>query len=130
MSAGVDNTPAEQIIHDATMNVAVEVALNAITVAVPFLGFPVIKQIFFFLSKKLIDSVYVEIAKKFAFTFIAMVEENHRSDYEEAKEKLRMAIDFPVATQKDESDAEIQKAITEYKAKLRALIVMPTKPIA
>lgn len=130
MSAGVDNTEFERIVHSTVMDVAVEAALNAITVAVPFLGFPVIKQVFFFVAKKLIDAVYVEIARGIAFQVIGMNVEKENAEYKEAVTALKNKIDFPTSTQKDEANAEIEKARLEFEEKLRILIRFPVKPRA
>ena len=83
--------------------------------AFPFLGIPIIKQVFTFFAKKIIDQFYDEASTKAKFIAIEFRVRRDLNEYNYAKEELKKAIDT-----KDED--QINEAKEKFKLRLAAFI--------
>jgi hypothetical protein len=104
---------AERVIKNLLLEVALKAALTQICVEIPALGLPVIRQLFFFLSTKLVEVVYDHLEQAVNFAIIDVKVDGKHRDYEAAVSKLREALI---------KNEEIDKAQEEFKSRLRSLI--------
>jgi hypothetical protein len=112
------NKPAQSVanmINFAIYDVAVNVAEAAAISQVPFLGLPVIKQVFHFVLSKMAGLIYVPLATGSIFTVIKIQTDSQKKEYAEAEGKLRLA--------NLSGDPEaIRKATDEFKKSFRRLV--------
>lgn len=115
----------EKTIHSLIFDVALEAALAEAIILVPFLGFPIIKQIFYFIARNLMELVYKQLALATIFTMIDIDVENQRLTYEAARTALKKELSKPEDLK---NETERQAAVEEFRRKLRDLIKFP-KPV-
>ena len=117
-----DSSDPTQVIHHLVIDVALQAALQAVTAAIPFLGFPVIKTVFFFIATQFSELLYKEIAKIITFEIISLETEAQQKAYEEAAARLKTILTQPSTQTPEEQNAEIEQAKEEFKKKLANLI--------
>jgi len=105
---------AENAIRSLLFDVAFDRVLTRILSAVPWLGYPVIKQLFSFLARKLLVLVYNEAEEGLALLVIQIRVRAEKTAYDAAVLKLK---------QGDMSDA----AQEEFRRRLRDLIRIPPR---
>jgi len=112
----------DQVVHNLVINVALQAALNAIVVAVPFLGYPVIKTVFFFLATQFSELLYGEMSKLIVFNVIGIKEAQNQKAYQDAVDQLgkALAVKNNVITEQDH--AKIQAAQEKFKNTFNDLI--------
>lgn len=82
---------AEKIIHAIIMDVLLESAIKAATVAAPWLGLPVIRQVFRFIAGKFAAFFAAQLERATAFAIIdAQVNQEVRT-YQDAMKQLKDA---------------------------------------
>lgn len=94
--------------------------ISKIIIAVPFLGWPVINQIFTKLVYKLASMFIKEVETLAIFMKIDFKVNGQRERYEEATDQLREVLKTP------NTNEDVQRAKDEYKNKLRDLIMLGT----
>lgn len=115
MSAATDT--ADQIIQAAIYNVAVPAAKAAAVAEAPWLGAPVLSQVFDYLLGKFADWIYKALDQAVVFSIIDLQTEAQRKAYDEAVAALKAVVNQPTATPQD-----IEKARQDLEKKLADLI--------
>lgn len=105
----------DKIVKVLVYDVAVELACKAAIAKLPFLGLPVVRQVFEFLVGQIGDIVYEQLSKFAILTVIRFEVEADRVKYERAVRDLDAAI------QSGERN-EIENKKIEFKARLRELV--------
>lgn len=103
----------------AGMSVLEEYIVRIAIAQVPFLGLPIIKQIFAYILSKVLEKVEGEGQLLISFKMIDVEIDKEVKEYKDAIESLKVANTTGV------SDEERQLALKLAKDKLRALIRMP-----
>lgn len=109
----------EKTIESLYYSAVVEAVIAKSIMAFPFLGLPVIKQIYSSMVKKIASKIYFEAETLGMFIKIDLTVDNQEREYTEATEELKVVIAKPEATEEEK-----QKAKDEFKKKLRALIML------
>lgn len=109
----------EQAIRSIYIEQIAKAVISKIIIAVPFLGLPVINQIFTAVFYKVAKMAYDEIEELAVIFKIEFKVEGQKEEYEQATENLRNVLKFP-----DKTAEEIKRAKDEYKKKLRDLIML------
>lgn len=99
--------------------VVVEAAIASSIAALPFLGVPVIKQIYTFLVKHFAGNLFEEGEVYGLFYDIDSEVDEETTEYQEATDTLRTELE-----RDDLTEEEKQRAKDEYKEKLRNLIML------
>lgn len=108
-------TVVNQIIHDAIFDVAVQAAETAATAEFPFLGAPVVKQIFDAVVNYVAGKIYSALAQTATFTVIDVQVSQEDSAVNKAVASLN-------ATVNSNDQAAIQKANEDFKNAIASLI--------
>lgn len=110
----------EKTIHDLTFDVGLRAGFTAVYAYVPFLAYPVIKQVFEYCITKFFDIVYKELSLGVLTLVIDFKTEAEQAAYEKATVELKAQL------QKAEQNVEELKAAQEeFKKKLADLIRFP-----
>lgn len=118
-SPGYDK--AERVVHAIIFDVALNTVIDKILVAVPWLGWPVIKQVFLFVLHKLVSLLYAEIEQGVALALIDQRVTAEKDAYIKAVEALKKELS------KAAEGEEVEKAKEEYRRRLRDLIRIPPR---
>lgn len=108
----------EQAIKSIFFEQIVKAVISKIIIAVPFLGWPIINQIFTGLVYKLAKMFIKEMETLSVFIKIDFEVDGQRREYEKATEEMKEALKNP------QSYENLQKAKDEYREKLRNLIML------
>lgn len=105
----------ESIIHGAVMDVAVNAAIGAAISAVPFLGLPVIKQLFGWVVNWVAGLLAEQLERFVAFTIIDIQTGQQAAAYSDAVLELKRAIKYgdPDETKKAEQLEAARKKFRE-----------------
>lgn len=106
---------ANKFIQSAIFDVALNAFKTWATVQVPFLGWPIIKQIFSLLVGKIGDFIYEYLATIVTFSIIDLKIQAEKNAYDEAVTDLKKA-------HEGGNPDEVQKAKEEFKKRFRSLI--------
>lgn len=112
----------EAKVSHSIFDIAIEAAIKAAIAYVPFLGVPIIKQLFTFCVEKFASLLYTQTELAVSFIVVDLKVNKQSDEYREAVSQLSLAI----ATQK--SPEEIERAREEFKARLRTLINLGSAP--
>lgn len=118
-SPGYDKT--ERIVHAIIFDVALSTVVDKLLLAVPWLGWPVIKQVFLFVLNKIVSLLYAEIEQGVALALIDQRVTAEKDAYIRAVEALKQELTKP------NGEAEVEKAKEEYRRRLRDLIRIPPR---
>lgn len=113
---------ADKIIHAAIYDVALMAAEKAAIAEAPFLGLPVIRQVFHYLLMQMADLIYPQLDNMVDFKIIDTEVGHELITYNAAKDRLRMAV---LPTQGEPDAAEIENAKADFKKRLADLIHLP-----
>ncbi len=105
----------DQIIQGLIFDVGVRAAIAYATAQLPFLSFPIIKQLFAWAVGKLASAIYVQLENQIAFSVINFQTDKQKNDYMDAIAALM------IATNSGDKNA-IDKATTDVRSTLGSLI--------
>jgi uncharacterized membrane protein len=110
----------EKLINTLVFDVAFDQLISRILNEVPFLGYPVIKQIFTFTTRKLLQLFYTFIEKELSKLVISAEVEAERKAYDAAVIALKEQL-----SKQEVNPDEIERARQEMRNRLRDLIRFP-----
>lgn len=111
------NTTAEivnEIIQISIMEIGVNAAIAAATAELPFLGFPVIKQLFSMAVKWLGSRIYTALAHLATFQIIDLQTDSEVREYNDAVLRLKEAL--------SKEGSDVSSAKNEFRDRLARLI--------
>lgn len=109
---------SDEIIKGLVKEALVKAVVKKLIIAAPIFGLPVLNPVTVYLIGKLFEFIYDEVALFMAITKIDMDVEEHRREYERAKEDLRIKLE-------SEDEEARKKAEEEFDRRLGDLIKFP-----
>lgn len=117
----------DEVIHSLIFDVALKAVLEKIVIAVPFLGYPVIRPVFALIVNKLFELLYEELSTFVQFEVIDFQNAEKNKEYQNAVQDLKDKLTIPAAhwpTEKERQDA-IDQSKAKFKETLRNLVHIP-----
>ncbi len=111
----------EGVVNSLVFDVVLGQVLDYLTTAVPYLNWPVIKQIFSFIVRKILEVAYAKTELFVAFKAIENRVGSENAEFKDAASKLKVELDKPEG-EKDAAKVEAAKKLA--KDKLRELIAI------
>lgn len=96
----------EGLVNSLLFGVFFDKGINNLISAVPFLGWPVIKQVFVFGLRKVLEKMYAGSEEGIALLVIDKFEDAQREAFDEAKLKLKAEMEKLDAREEDLKKAE------------------------
>ncbi len=116
-----ETSQAAQKTFSASIEVMGEYFIKIAIVELPWIGLPVIKQVFSYVIKSILSKVHDEGQIAISFAFIDREIDNKRELYQEAVTKLKEVLETDVPEDKK------NEALEETKKRLRDLIRFPVR---